>query len=142
MWNNKKTLLSQLVSEFFISWAMLAYSMAHKYQCTGNWNHILLTNNSSFSMSSSNRYKLQIHISMVFPIITSPIPTTDVKFPPHGRIDQSNAWGNYPGRPWGWYPVVSYPWTFRTQMIRTQARTFHTHFSISSYPTLWSIRTQ
>ena len=30
--------------------------------------------------------------------------------------------------------VVSYPWTFRTQTIRTQARTIRTHF--------WSVRTQ
>ena len=40
------------------------------------------------------------------------------------------------------YPVVSYPWTFRTQTIRTQARTFHTQLSVGLYPTLWSICTQ
>ena len=33
-----------------------------------------------------------------------------------------------------WYPVVSYPWTFCTQTIRTQGQMFRTHFR--------SVRTQ
>ena len=40
------------------------------------------------------------------------------------------------------YLVVSCPWIICTQGIRTQAQTFRTHFLISLYPTLWSIRTQ
>ena len=33
-----------------------------------------------------------------------------------------------------WYPVVSYPWIFRTQTIRAQVQTFRKHFR--------SVRTQ
>ena len=39
------------------------------------------------------------------------------------------------------YPVVSYPWIFRTQMIVPRLRRF-VPIRLISYPTLWTIRTQ